>query len=422
MRVTVRPGAVAGRARAPPSKSYTHRALMVGHLARRRFTIVRPLDADDTRRTAGALRAFGDRLTQAHTGWTVEPYPASRDSDEVAVECGESGTTLRFVAALAALRSGSTRFTGAPRLGARPMGPLLQALRALGGECTRARAGFPLKIRGRIRGGRVDLDASDSSQFLSALLFTLPVLEESSEVHVRGRMVSEPYVRATIAVARQHGVRVREEGAQFVVAGAQRYRGARSVVPGDASSAAYLWAAAAVTQGRVRVDGITTAWPQADLAVLDLLSGAGCTVRTSSRGIELSGRRLRPFRVDLTPCPDLYPLAGALAAVTPGESRLTGAPHVIHKESDRRLETARLARAFGARVRASQAGLRIAGAARPRAARLRGMTDHRMVMSAAVAALVADGPSEIDGAETVCKSFPQFWAVLGRLGAEVERR
>ena len=416
----VSPGAVTGTARAPPSKSYTHRALIVGHLARRSFRVRNPLDSDDTRATAAALSRLGTSVVRAPDVWTVAP-PSRRSSlSRVRLDCRESGTTLRFITALAAASGRPVEIGGSSRLSDRPIDELLSALRSLGAHCRHVGGtGFPIEVQGPMRGGPVSLDASRSSQFASALLLTLPTLGEDSSIDLQGSVVSEPYLDATLAVLAHHAVHVERQGRHLRVRGGQRFRGSSFLVPGDASSAAYLWAAAAVGGGTVRVKGLSAMWPQADLAVLDLLEATGAVVSRHPDGASVSAGPRRPFRVNLTRAPDLYPLAGALAATSPGKSRITGARHVVLKESDRRSETARLARGLGARVSSTHSGLVIEGRPRPRALHLPHLSDHRLVMSAAVAALAAEGPSVVGDARAVRKSFPGFWRALESLSAEV---
>ena len=259
------------------------------------------------------------------------------------------------------------------------------------------------------------LDASQSSQFASALLLTLPTLEGVSTLELEGTVVSEPYIEATLAVLRHHRIEVRRVGRRFSIPGGQTYRGRGMRVPGDASSAAYLWGAAAVTGGTVRVKGIPEEWPQADLAILDLLERAGARVRRTRDGADVAGPVTQGFRADLTGAPDLYPLAAVLAAAVPRRGELRGAPQVVQKESDRRAGAARLARSMGADVRLRRGSLEIRGARAPRALRLTDLDDHRMIMSAAVAARVGGGRSTLGDARAVAKSFPEFWSTLDRL-------
>jgi 3-phosphoshikimate 1-carboxyvinyltransferase len=380
------------------------------------------LDSDDTRATASALARLGSSVTRARDVWRVDSTSDRRRTAPVRIDCRESGTTLRFIAAVAALADRPVVLAGSRRLAERPMDELLRELTVLGARCRRPGSrGLPIEIRGPIHGGAVSLDASQSSQFASALLLVLPTRDEDSTVELRGALVSEPYLEATLAVLARHGIRVDRRGTRLRIPGRQRFRGSQFRVPGDASSAAYLWAAAALGGGTVRVRGIPDSWPQADLGVLDLLRSTGATVRRHPDGATVSAGKRTPFRIDLTRAPDLYPLAGVLAATTPGTSRLSGAEHVVWKESDRRAGTAKLARQFGARVRTSRSGLRVEGTRSPLAVSVPNLTDHRMVMSAAVGALAAEDASLVGRAESVRKSFPGFWDALTELSRGRQR-
>lgn len=417
------PGPLRGRLRAPPSKSYTHRFVLAAHLSGRPSRLRRPLESDDTARTAEAVRALGSRVRTGPGTWSVAPDPARERRRSCTVDCGESGTTLRLLAPAAALLDRSVRFVGRGRLPSRPMEPLFRTLSALGATIDRGNRGaaLPFGIRGPIHGGRVDLPVSESSQFTSALLMSLPLVTPDSFVRPIGTPVSEPYVLATLAVMRRQGVEVARTARGFRIPGGQRYRAVDAEVPGDASSAAYLWAGAAISGGRTTVTGIPTRWPQADLAVLELLGRYGAGVSRRGSSVTVEGFRRRPFRIRLDDAPDLYPLAGVLAASASGRSELVGAAHVVAKESDRRAETIRLVHAMGGRAVATPAGLAVEGTARPRRLDLRGVHDHRLVMSAAVAALAAGGPSRVADAACVGKSYPGFFDDFARLGVEVGR-
>ena len=411
----IRPGTASGSVRAPPSKSYTHRALVAAHLAHRPFDVVGPLPSDDTDATVRAVRALGSSVGPGPRGWKVAP--SGRIAARPVIDCGESGTTLRFASALAALQTRPVRLLGRGRLPLRPLHSLTAALSSLGAriEAPPAPRSLPVTVTGPIHGGRVSVDASESSQFVSALLLALPTVVPSSELRLPSDPVSRPYIDATRAVLRASGVRVRSGRRRFGIPGGQRFSGRRFVVPSDASSAAYLWAAAAISAGSVTVADFDARWPQADLAVLDLLGAYGATVQRSSRSTVVRGGERRPFRASFDGTPDLFPLAGVLAAAAPGTSRLDGGTHVAAKESDRRAETVRLVRGMGGRARLTARSLLIEGARRVRAVRLSGAADHRIVMSAAVGALAGDGPSRISDARAVRKSFPDFWSTFDRL-------
>ena len=414
--VRVLPGPVYGTVRAPPSKSYTHRALVVGHLSGRRFRVRDPLYAEDTIATAVAIGRLGSPVVRRQGTWEVRPRALRPPAGPVRIDCGESGTTLRFAAALGAKQARAVTLTGSGRLSERPIEDLLRALNAFGGSSRHlAGSGLPIVVEGPIHGGRAALNASRSSQFASSLLFVLPTLTEDSVLMLTGNVVSRPYIDATLAVLSRHRVHVRRRGRRFSVPGAQTYEGSTFQVPGDASSASYLWAAAAIAGGRVRVEGVSRAWPQADLAILPLLRRNGAKVVEDVRGATVETGVRRPFRVDLSDAPDLYPLAGVLAATTPGVSHLVGAEHVELKESNRKQGTADLARRLGATVRGGRDGLRVEGTSRVRAIQVTHLTDHRLVMSAAVGALAGAGASVIGDRTAVRKSYPGFWSALASI-------
>ena len=420
----LRPATIDGAVDAPSSKSYTHRFLLAAHLSGRTSHVRRPLLSDDTQATARGLRQLGSEVVRGRGVWTVAPRSLRTTARARVIDCGESGTTLRLLSATAALSSSRIRFVGRGRLPSRPMGPLFDSLERLGAKVGRPRSGgaLPFELRGPIHGGAVDVAADESSQFTSALLFALPTVRPASRLRTVGTPVSEPYVQASLAVIRGQGVRLTASRSGFGIPGGQRFDPVEATVPGDASSAAYLWALAAATGGRASVRGVPAEWPQADLALLDLLRRFGASVRRSARAVTVRGGDRRPFRVELTGSPDLYPLAGVLAAVADGRSYLLGGAQVVAKESNRRLGTERLARAIGARVESVGGSLAIEGARHPRAVHLRDLHDHRLVMSAAVAAAAADGPSEIADASAVGKSFPGFFETIGKLGVEVTVR
>lgn len=414
----IRPSQAVGRVPAPPSKSYTHRALLAAYLAEGTCEVHRPLDSDDTHATRDGIRMLGARVRTKGRVWRVTPPAHPSRIVRGPIRCRESGTTLRFLSAAAALGSHRVRFVGAPQLALRPMDDLHQALRGLGVSVQSAAGGrsLPCVIQGPLTSGRVTVGGGVSSQFTSALLMVLPTVSGPSELHIRGAAVSRPYIEATLSVVKSRGIRIRRTRRGFLIPGGQTYPAGRIEVPGDASSAAYLWAAAALTGGRVDVGGIPAGLPQADLAILSILERMGARVLRLPRFIRVAGPISAPVNVDLTDSPDLFPLVSVLAAFVPRRSsRLRGAPHLAFKESDRRSGSVRIARELGARVTATRTSVEIVGPSSPRPLNLADLDDHRLVMSAAIAALGASGPSRVGRLEAVSKSFPGFWDALGAL-------
>ncbi|HZY92956.1 MAG TPA: 3-phosphoshikimate 1-carboxyvinyltransferase [Thermoplasmata archaeon] len=419
----ISPSAAEGTIAAPPSKSYTHRAVVLGRFAGHPYRINHPLTAEDTRATLTGVGKLGAATVRDAEAWTVAPGPSRDPSRSTTVDCRASGTTLRLLTVVGASTARPVTYRGETGLARRPMEGLLAALRQHGVTVSHPPHTYlPLVICGPIRPGKFVVDGSASSQFVTALLLVLPFLESDSEVHVTGSLVSQPYVAATVALLRSQGIRLGGGPRRWSVPGNQGVLPREFTVPADASSAAYLWAAAAVTGGRVVVTGLRDDWPQADLRILEALGEAGCQVRRSMTGISVEGRAVRGFDLDLTPAPDLYPLLATVAATIPARSHIRGAAQVVFKESDRRRGTFDLLRRFGARCKGTRAGLEVEGRADVRPLAAFSSRDHRLVMSAAVGALAAGGASLVGDAAAVRKSFPGFWESLRALGASIGGR
>ncbi|HEV2165582.1 MAG TPA: 3-phosphoshikimate 1-carboxyvinyltransferase [Thermoplasmata archaeon] len=414
------PASLHGCVTAPPSKSYTHRELVASYFADGRSELVRPLRSSDTSATRRGLTRLGARVWSAGDSWFVEPpsLVASGRRRRTSIDCGESGTSLRFLTAVAATRSYPVRLFGGPRLSRRPIGGLLRFLEAAGAEVRRPRKPrtLPITVLGPVHALRGALDASESSQYLSALLLAFPSIAGVTRISAVGAEVSAPYVAATRDVLARRGVEWDVSGRESRIQGPRPPRARRVTIPGDASSAAYLWAGAAATGGEVRVTGVPRRRPQADLAILGILKRMGARVELHPDGATVRGKGLKGVAWELTDQPDLLPLVGALAALARGSTRILGAAHAAFKESDRRKTTASLVRAIGGRVRLLPRRIDITPGAGVRPLLLPSIRDHRVIMSAAIAALGASGPSTLGDARAVEKSFPGFWSELRALG------
>jgi 3-phosphoshikimate 1-carboxyvinyltransferase len=401
----------------PGSKSLTARALVLAALADGPSRLVRPLRARDTDLMAGALRALGVGVEELDTAagpdWRVTPAPFRGPA---AVDAGLAGTVLRFLPPLAALADGPVTVDGDPRMRERPNAGLLDALRALGVEVDdggRGRAPFTVRGTGRVRGGPVEVDASESSQIVSGLLLAAARFDEGIDLALAGGLPSLPHVDMTVTTLREHGVDVTATGRGWRVAPGPVAALDRVVEP-DLSNAAPFLAAALVTGGRVTVPD----WPEVTTqpgAQLDrLLALMGADVERTPEGLRVTGTgTVRPLVADLGEVGELTPVLAALCALADGPSRLTGIAHLRGHETDRLQALDEVLTAVGARVRQLPDGLEIEPGPR-RAARLESYADHRMVMAAAVLGLAVDGV-EVADPGAVTKTLPDFrerWARL----------
>lgn len=443
------PGPARGRITLPGSKSYTHRALLAGSLGTRPLRVKAPQVSEDTLASVRAVEALGGWIEEERQEgssievWEVHPPEAGKGegpsgSDPrplVEVDVGESGTTLRLFSAAVAGQAREVRFVGAPALARRPMEGLLRALESMGAHVTRPPQGgsLPLSVRGPLRPGKVRVPGDVSSQFISGLLFVLPSLDGDSDLQIEGPTVSEPYLEVTVATLASQGVRVERVPSGFHVPGGQRFSGSTFQVPGDASVAANFCALAAITGGPIALGPLPpgASWPQADLALIDLLPRLGARVeRRGGEVVEVSregalqgpGRvtSLPTFDIDLDASPDLGPLLSVLAAFGRGRSQLRGGAHLRGKESDRRDGMVRLARALGARAEDQGDTMWIEGPARAKRLELLDLTDHRMLFAASIAAAALPEPSLLGDGRSTAKSHPAFLSDLASLGIGIE--
>jgi len=412
---------VSGEVEVPPSKSYTHRAITISALGPG-GSVKRPLLSADTRATIRAAEAFGAEIAIEGETLAVAGAGGGPKTPENVIDVENSGTTLRIMAAVAALTDGAV-LTGDASIRRRPNGPLLKSLCDLGGEAFSIKKDdcAPLVVRGRIRGGRTVLDGSVSSQFLSALLISCPLAEGDSEIEIKGELKSRPYAEITLEMLRAAGAKIETDFERFAVQGGQSYDLGGYTVPGDFSSASYLLAAAAVTGSSLSVRGLRPS-KQGDSAIVSILQEMGAKISWDrSEGVlEIEGRELSGVEVDASLTPDLVPTIAVLGSVAEGQTVVKNAEHVRHKETDRLRAMATELSRMGAKIAERPDGLVIEGG-RLRGARVSGHHDHRIVMALTVAGLVA-GDTTVDTAEAVSVSYPGFFEEMARIGASVQVR
>ena len=466
---------VSGTARAPPSKSYTHRALLAAGYSDG-ATVTSPLISADTVATARAITAFGGTvaptgrvrgtngndgrvetgneygshaIVDGDTGDTgevgdlagaetlvVDGFDGRPEVPDDVIDCANSGTTTRLVTATAALADGGTVLTGDSSLRSRPQGPLLDALKTLGvrAESTRKNGQAPIVVFGPLSGGEVAIPGDVSSQYVTALLMAGAVTSDGIEVSVTTELKSAPYVDITLELLDAFGITADPVGSEtaagaegFVVPGGQTYapEGGRYDVPGDFSSISYLVAAGAIAadpDGAVRIEGARPS-AQGDAAIVDIARRMGASIEWDRDGgvIRIERSALSGTEVDVGDTPDLLPTIATLGAVADGDTRITNCEHVRYKETDRVSAMAEELGKFGVETTEESDVLTIHGAKSSlQGTFVDGRGDHRIVMSLAVAALAAEGATTIRGGEHVDVSFPDFFETMSSLGADID--
>lgn len=414
MKVIITPKALSGSVEAIPSKSYVHRLLICCALADARTRFELPFLSEDIEATAACLRALGADIT--YDGSIINITPIASPADYAELDCGESGSTLRFLLPVAAVTAKEARFTGSGRLPFRPLSALTDEMKRHGVRFDKDTLAF--NISGRLTGGEYNIAGNVSSQFISGLLIALARTEGDSVIKVTTKLESISYIDLTVEVLRQFGVSVELTDGGYRVRGGQTFGAPKKIKPeADWSNAAFFLAAGAVA-GDVRVTGLSPSSLQGDKRIVKLLKRFGAGIVQTESSVRVSAGRLNGFDTDVSDIPDLLPALAVAAAFAEGKSVFYNAGRLRLKESDRLSSTLEMLRSLGGQAEISEDTLTVFGGG------LRGGTvdsfnDHRIVMAAATAACGCTNQVVINGAQAADKSYPSFFKDYERLGGEI---
>lgn len=410
----ITPSTVKGQVTAPPSKSMMGRALAAAYLAEGGTVITNPSFCDDALAIMGVIRTLGAVVQDNEESVTVGGAPRRPLTPEaLMLHCGESALCMRIFAPIAALKEQPITLAASGSLQSRPM-DMVEAIRVLGVSCRTEDGHAPISIRGPMKGGFIGIDASVSSQFLTGLLLSLPLCEGDSTISAYN-LKSLPYVRMTIGLLERFGLTVGHDEAfeEFEIPGGQSYAPIRYEVEGDWSGAAFLLVAGALS-GPVTVVGLDTSSPQADRAILEVLQEVGAHLEVGPDRVTVRRKEMKPFRFDVTDCPDLFPPLAALAVHCEGRTIINGIERLRHKESNRLAALGLELERLGGTMRSTASTVEIdGGGIRGGIADAHG--DHRIAMACAIAALAAEHEVAIKGYSCVSKSYPGFFSDLDAL-------
>ena len=414
--IPVAEGPVTGTVSVPGSKSLTNRALIIAALADGRSELSGVLDSDDASRCTDCLRALGIGVERDGESAIVDGTAGRLTAPSAKLFVGNSGTTARFVSALIAAGGVTAELDGVPRMRERPIRGLLDLLASQGAaiEYRSVEGHLPAVIHGAgLAGGDMQLDASGSSQLLSAMLMTMPYAADATTVVVTD-LVSRPYVDMTTRVMADFGVAVTERSASAFDVPLQRYRARRYAIEPDASSASYFFAAAAVSGGSVRIPGLGDNSLQGDLRFVEVLERMGCRIERTDDATEVHGpQRLGGVDVDMNAISDMVPTLAAIAPFAAGPVHINNVAHIRLKETDRIHAVVTELRRIGVTVDERQDGLTV-HPSDPTGAIIETYDDHRIAMAFAVTGLVVPGISIRDPGCTA-KTFPDFFEHLFEL-------
>ncbi len=408
-----------GTIRAIASKSQAHRLLIGAALAAGPSRILCAETSDDIDATVRCLDALGAKVKYDGGGYDILPIPRPVPGERV-LDCGESGSTLRFLLPVACALGAGATFRMGGRLPSRPLSPLYEELTGHG--CALSMSGkSPLYTGGQLSGGRYRIPGNISSQFISGLLLALPLLKEDSLIEVGGAVESRPYVDMTLACLKTFGIGVRMNAHSFTVPGNQRYNAPGALaVEGDWSNAAFWLSLGAVGGGSVTVAGLDPSSPQGDKAIMTFLERFGARVSVDGGTVTVSRGDLHGIDIDAGDTPDLVPVLAAVAAVSRGRTVISNAGRLRLKESDRLKAVTETLSGLGADITQTDDGLILSGKPELRGGVVSSHGDHRIAMTAAVVSTVCRGAVTIKGAEAVGKSYPGFFADFAALGGGIE--
>ncbi len=391
---------------APPSKSDVHRAVICAALSKGRCTVSPVALSEDIQATIRCVEALGAKTAVAGDTLTVDGTHLFENKTAV-LDCRESGSTLRFLIPVAAAGNVEATFIGSGRLPERPIGIYTEALPEKGVTC-RTKGGLPLQIGGRLQSGVYRIPGNVSSQFITGLLFALPLLEGDSDIILTSPIQSAGYINMTIRSMSKFGIEVDMTDKGWHIRGKQHYIPTDYTTDGDWSQAAFFLAAGAIG-GDVTVTGCNIDSSQGDRRIAALLREFGAEVHQDGGTVTVKKAPLSAITIDASQIPDLVPVLAVCACFADGVTQITNAARLRIKESDRLKTTAALLNALGGKVIELPDGLAVTGVRRLRGGAVDGCNDHRIVMAAATCAAGCEGALTCTDAWSVNKSYPDFY-------------
>ena len=409
------PSILKGAVKAPASKSMMQRAVAAAMLSNGKCVIYNPTYCADTLAAMSVIAALGARVERLPDKVIVESGGALK---EKTLNCGESGLSIRMFSPIAALFDEEITLTGANSLRKRPMKIITDALSELGVKCSSDGGFLPISVKGPLKGGKIEIDGSLSSQLLTGLLMALPLAKNDSELKVNN-LKSRPYIDMTIQLLNDFGITIINKNySVFSIPANQKYIPCDYTVEGDWSGAAFLLVAGAIN-GKITVSGLQQSSVQSDKNILNALKDTGAKIEITDNSVTIEPAELKSFTFDATHSPDLFPPLAALAAYCAGETVIKGVSRLIHKESNRAETIVSEFSKLGIKIRIEGDLMKIVGG-KPTGGNVESHNDHRIAMAMAVAAINASGKICINGSQCVDKSYSEFFNDLKALGVKIE--
>lgn len=404
-----------GTVNVPPSKSDVHRAIICAAMANGVSRISPVALSNDIKATIGCIKALGADAVLENNVLTVDGTNMYKNKTAL-LDCGESGSTLRFFIPIAAVGNINATFVGKGKLPQRPIGIFTEALPKAGTVC-KTEGGLPLEIKGQLKSGIFKIPGNVSSQFITGLLLALPILEGDSEIVLTSPLESVGYIAMTIRTMKQFGVNIQATEKGWHIKGGQSYKTCDYTTDGDWSQAAFFMVLGAVS-GKVTVKGVAKDSTQGDKKCAEILARFGAKVTQLDNEVTVEKGELKAIIIDASQIPDLVPVLSVCAAFAEGTTKIINAERLRIKECDRLKATAELLNNLGGKVKELSDGLEITGVSSLKGGNVNGYNDHRIVMSAAVCAARSDEDITATFAMSINKSYPDFYIDYNSIGGK----
>ncbi|MEA4847901.1 MAG: 3-phosphoshikimate 1-carboxyvinyltransferase [Clostridiaceae bacterium] len=419
--VIIYPGSLEGEVLIPASKSISQRAVICAGLSEGISTINNIGTSEDIETICEAMKSLGVTIERSGSSLKIEGNTALALENQL-IDCHESGSVLRFLIPIAALTGKSVVFSGKGRLIERPLTPYFDIFDKQGIKYEASGGKLPLHINGRLSPGEFMLKGNISSQFISGLMFALPLMESDSQITVTTELESKPYVDLTMKVLEDFSIDIDNHGYRdFHIKGKQKYRARDYNIEGDFSQAAF-WLAAGALGSRVRCKGLDMDSLQGDKQVVEIIRSMGGRITAENDSVTALPAGTKGMLIDVSQCPDLVPIIAVLGALSEGRTEIVKAKRLRLKESDRLKAISSELGKLGAFIEEGQEGLVIYGRKSLKGGRVDSWNDHRIAMALAIAATRCKEPVIIDGASSVKKSYPDFWGHYKALGGNINER
>jgi 3-phosphoshikimate 1-carboxyvinyltransferase len=405
----------------PASKSHTIRAIIIASLAKGPSTIINPLDSADTKAAVNGCTALGAEIKKlSNKKWIIKGFEGKPKQPSKKLDMLNSGTSINSLISVAALGNFNVILDGDYSLRKRPVQPLLDALNALGAKAVSLKNNKcpPIEIRGRLKGGKTVVDCK-SSQYVSSLLISCPLIEKNTEIVVKN-ICEKPYIEMTLKWLDEQKIKYETKRLEyFKIHGKQNYNAFKKRIPADWSSATFPLCAAAITKSDITLDGLDINDAQGDKQIVEYLKKMGANIKIQEQSIIIKGNVLKGTELDLNNTPDALPAVAVVACFAKGITTIKNVTHARIKETDRIKIMKKELSKMGADIEEREDGLIIKNS-ELKGTKVKGHHDHRVVMALSLAGLIAKGNTEIDTAESIDVTFPDYVHLMNKLGARME--